>query len=109
MAQRWMQQKLALARSHGLTRSGANRATGKVYEDRNIGWVDPHAPGEPSKRRRGMIRNVVIGIGGDGTPMIRDMVVDAESGAMVQILKPAAERQRKYEPPVWKRPRGVTR
>jgi hypothetical protein len=37
MAQRWMQAKMQLAKSHGITRSGANRPMGKVVEDRPIG------------------------------------------------------------------------
>jgi hypothetical protein len=37
MAQRWMQAKMQLAKSHGTTRSGANRALGDVMEDRPIG------------------------------------------------------------------------
>lgn len=35
--QRWMQAKVQLAKSHGTARSGANRPTGAVLEDRTVG------------------------------------------------------------------------
>ena len=77
MAQRWMQSKLALARTHGLARSGAGRAMGDVWEDRMIGRVDLSVKGEITKQ----VRNV--------------------------ILKTTAERQRyDATAPAWKRPRG---
>ena len=45
MAQRWMQAKLILARRHGVTRSGCNRATGGVWDDIKIGYRDETVPG----------------------------------------------------------------
>lgn len=56
MAQRWAQQKMIMARKHGSSVSGAGRATGDVWEDRNIGRVDTRVPGEIKPK----IRNVVL-------------------------------------------------
>lgn len=52
MAQRWMQAKLQLARKHGVTISGCNRAMGGCLDDRPIGFVDQRVPGTPKKIER---------------------------------------------------------
>jgi hypothetical protein len=39
--QRWMQAKMQLAAKHGTTRSGCNRPMGGVWDDIDIGYIEP--------------------------------------------------------------------
>ena len=50
MAQRWMQSKEQLARKHGRTVSGCDRAMGGVMDDRPIGFVE--SPIKPKSKHK---------------------------------------------------------
>lgn len=52
MAQRWMQAKKQLAKKHGVTISGCNRAMGGCMDDRMIGHIDTRVPGTPKTPAR---------------------------------------------------------
>ena len=53
MAQRWMQAKLTIAKTHGRAVSGAGAVSGDVMDDRSIGrlYAEPKPAPKPQARR----------------------------------------------------------